>query len=46
MKKKLGIFLLTMLVATSTVFGASVKIIVNGEEVKSTVAPIQKTVQL
>ncbi|ADZ84896.1 copper amine oxidase N-terminal domain-containing protein [Cellulosilyticum lentocellum] len=42
MKKKLGIFLLTMLVATSTVFGASVKIIVNGEEVKSTVAPIQK----
>ena len=42
MKKKLGIFLLTFVLGVGTVFGATTKIRVNGQEVKTTVAPIVK----
>lgn len=42
MKKKFGIFLLTFVLGVGTVFGATTKIRINGEEVKTTVAPIVK----
>ena len=42
MKKKFVIFLLTVVLGVGTVFGATTKIRVNGEEVKTTVAPIVK----
>lgn len=40
--KKLGLFLAMLLLTTITTFAGTIKININGNEIKSTIAPIQK----